>query len=57
VLCIAHSLSTIRRASQIIVMDRGRIVARGTHEQLLEHDTSGLYATLLRDGSAGSDHH
>lgn len=41
---IAHRLSTIRRADQILVVDQGRIVERGTHEQLLGHN--GLYATL-----------
>jgi ATP-binding cassette subfamily B protein len=43
---IAHRLSTITSADQILVMDAGQIVERGTHEQLLAHN--GLYAELYR---------
>lgn len=41
---IAHRLSTIRQAHQILVIDSGRLVDRGTHEELLEN--GGLYAQL-----------
>ncbi len=44
VIAIAHRLSTIQRADQILVVDDGRIVERGTHEQLLRH--SGVYQKL-----------
>jgi ATP-binding cassette, subfamily B, bacterial len=43
---IAHRLSTITSADQILVMDEGRIVERGTHEALLTR--GGLYADLYR---------
>jgi len=41
---IAHRLSTVERADQIVVMDAGRIVAQGSHEALLQE--GGLYAQL-----------
>jgi ATP-binding cassette subfamily B protein len=43
---IAHRLSTITTADQILVLDDGEIVERGTHDDLLAHD--GLYADLYR---------
>jgi ATP-binding cassette, subfamily B, bacterial MsbA len=46
VFVIAHRLSTILNADQILVMDAGRIVQRGTHEQLLAE--GGLYRKLYR---------
>lgn len=45
-LVIAHRLSTIQAADQILVMDKGRIVDRGTHAELLAR--GGLYADLYR---------
>ena len=45
-LVIAHRLSTIRRADQILVVDDGRIVERGTHDELILRD--GTYADLYR---------
>ncbi|MGH2864958.1 MAG: ABC transporter ATP-binding protein [Solirubrobacteraceae bacterium] len=44
-IAIAHRLSTIRDADQILVLDHGRILERGTHEDLLQ--TGGRYAALL----------
>ncbi len=45
-LIIAHRLSTVRHAHCIYVLDHGRVVESGTHEQLVSH--SGIYAALWR---------
>ena len=42
---IAHRLSTVRDADQIVVLDHGKIAEKGTHEELLER--GGLYAALV----------
>jgi ATP-binding cassette subfamily B protein len=43
---IAHRLSTVRNADLIVVVDQGRIVQRGRHDELLAE--GGLYAELYR---------
>ena len=43
---IAHRLSTVRNADQILVMQQGEIIERGSHEELLERN--GLYARLAK---------
>ena len=50
-IAIAHRLSTILAADQILVIQRGRIVERGSHPELLR--ANGLYARLVEDQFAG----
>ena len=43
---VAHRLSAVQHADEIIVLDRGRVVQRGTHQQLVEQ--GGLYAQMAK---------
>jgi ATP-binding cassette, subfamily B, bacterial len=53
-IAIAHRLSTIQDADQILVLDDGAIVERGTHEELVE--LGGRYAALLRGAELAGEH-
>ena len=46
IIMIAHRLSTVRNADQILVLDKGRIVQRGTHRELMEEQ--GLYRRFIQ---------
>lgn len=50
---IAHRLSTVRHAHEIVVLDQGRIVERGTHDELIRQQTR--YADMYRGQWAGAD--
>ena len=45
VIMIAHRLKTVRHADQILVVDKGKIVQRGTHDELMEQD--GIYRHFI----------
>ena len=45
-LVVAHRLSTVRNADQIIVLDQGKIVESGSHQSLIE--LNGLYTNFCR---------
>ncbi|MDX6679729.1 MAG: ATP-binding cassette, subfamily beta-glucan exporter, partial [Solirubrobacteraceae bacterium] len=51
---VAHRLSTIRAATRILVLDEGRIVESGSHDELLE--LRGLYSALYRRQMDLADH-
>jgi ATP-binding cassette subfamily B protein len=47
VVIVAHRLSTVKNADQIVVLDRGAIAETGTHKELVEK--KGAYYNLVRD--------
>jgi ABC-type multidrug transport system fused ATPase/permease subunit len=50
---ISHRLTTVRKADMILVLDRGEIIERGSHEELVR--AGGLYARMWQDQAKGGD--
>lgn len=53
IIMIAHRLKTVRHANQILVVDHGKIVQHGTHDQLIQQD--GIYADFILNRKAAID--
>jgi ABC-type microcin C transport system duplicated ATPase subunit YejF len=52
-LLIAHRLSTVRQASRIVVVDAGRVVEQGSHQQLMRL-RDGVYAGMIRQAESSA---